>query len=461
MEDSKLNFYNRLAELSKIEDKNIFREGLFGLELENQRITLTGDLALTPHPAVFGDKGSNPRITTDFSESQIEMITPPCESPEEVYYALMNIAQEVRKGIGEERLWPLSMPPRLPEEELIPIARYQDQEKAREKYRQELALRYGKKMQMISGLHYNFSLGDKLIDILYKQQSIKIDKKEFIDNLYFDMIRNFLRYRWLLIYLYGASPTYDPSYESVVERELETVRKCCPECCQNSINYLKNATSIRVSRFGYSGSRQRKHKVYFNCLCEYKSKMKNMMERKVIQKESEFYSPIRPKQVLQEGETQLEAIEKRGVKYIEVRILDINPYEPIGIGLGQLRFLHVFLMFCLLERSKSISSKELKKINANHHIVALNGRDPSIEVYDYKFGKSSLKNLGLNIFAKLEQIAREMDSGTEGAKYLESVLYEREKLIDNSKLISARIVREMQQNNESFLDFGLRLTEER
>ena len=142
-------------------------------------------------------------------------------------------------------------------------------------------------------------------------------------------------------------------------------------------------------------------------------------------------------------------------------MLDINPYEPIGIGLGQLRFLHVFRMFCLLERSKSISSKELKKINANHHIVALNGRDPSIEVYDYKFGKSSLKNLGLNIFAKLEQIAREMDSGTEGAKYLESVLYEREKLIDNSKLISARIVREMQQNNESFLDFGLRLTEER
>jgi glutamate--cysteine ligase len=185
------------SEISKSflkDDKgNLLVEGNFGLEIECQRVLSSGDLALTPHPPVFGDKTKNPRITTDFSESQIEMITTTFNSVEEVYEELNTINLEVESSIGNELLWPLSMPPKLPDEECIPIACFSDSENGKnmEIYRKGLALRYGKKMQMISGIHYNFSFGEGMINYLYKKFGNKKDKRLFTDEIHFGLARNF------------------------------------------------------------------------------------------------------------------------------------------------------------------------------------------------------------------------------------------------------------------------------
>ncbi len=476
------NFFEISEQFLNDDKSRLLSQGYFGVERESQRITSYGDLALTPHPQVFGDKAENPRITTDFSESQIEMITPPFRTVEEVYDSLKQIYAEVENGIKDELLWPISMPPRLPDEELIPIARFSDSEEGRlkEVYRNGLATRYGKKMQMISGLHYNFSFDDEMIDFLYERFGKGKKKQTFINNMYFALARNFLRYRWMLIYLFGASPFCDPTYYSVIYKELEVVQKCCQDCCDVIKNFNKYATSLRVSRFGYSNSIQRKYFVYYNSLNEYIQKLQKMMTTKsskylklglynrdtqiqlngnVLQKESEFYSSVRVKQNINKGETQLDALAKRGVKYLEVRILDINPFEKQGISVEQLKFLQVFMLYCLFEKSDDITAHELEKINTNHHLTALFGRKKNLMLYRYDNGKIPMKEFGEKIFEKLFYIAKLMDTSTGESKYKQCVENEYKKLIDLSLLPSERINREMKENNENYLKFGLRQVE--
>jgi glutamate--cysteine ligase len=338
-------------------------------------------------------------------------------------------------------------------------------------------LRYGKKMQMISGIHYNFSFSESTLDYLYEQFGNGREKRVFIDDMYFALTRNFLRYRWLLIYLFGASPSYDSTYYSVICKELKIVQKCCPDCCDPNENLNQFATSLRVSRFGYSNTLQRRHNVYFNSLEEYTRKLQKMMAKaslkylklglfkdgkqvqlngNVLQKESEFYSSIRLKQNIFKEETQLDALAKRGVKYLEVRILDINPFEKLGMSLNQLYFLQVFMLYCLFEQSDNITAGELKKINTNHHLAALFGRKKDLALSSYDGGEITLKNFGERIFEKLRYIAKLMDKATEDCKYQKSIQGEYQKLMDISLLPSEKIFQEMQGNNESFLAFGIR-----
>ncbi len=275
------NFYEMMRLFSNSDKSRLLIKGNFGLELESQRITPLGDLALTPHPLIFGDKCQNPRITTDFAESQVEMITPPYGSVSEAYVSLQEIRTEVEYGIQDEMLWPLSMPPRLPSEEQIPIARFSDSKIGRDKeiYRRGLALRYGKKMQMISGIHYNFSFSDELLDYLCGQYGYGNEKREFIDRMYFALSRNFLRNRWLLIYLFGASPFCDPTYYSVIEKELKVITQYCTYCCDAVKDLYQYTTSLRVSRFGYSNTSQNSYNVFFNNLKEYTHKLRQMLKK--------------------------------------------------------------------------------------------------------------------------------------------------------------------------------------
>lgn len=453
-------------------------EGNFGLEKECQRVYSSGYLALTPHPPLFGDKTKNPRITTDFSESQIEMITATFNSAEEVYNELSTISHEVESGIGDELLWPFSMPPKLPDEDHIPIARFPGSENGKnmEIYRKGLAVRYGKKMQMISGIHYNFSFSDCMIDYLYKKFGNRKDKRSFIDEIHFGLARNFLRYRWVLIYLFGASPFCHPTYHSVINRELEIIQKCCPSCAGIIENFNQYATSLRVSRFGYSNS-LKNEKMYFNSLEEYSTKLRKMMSTKdekyskigiyrngsqiqlnenVLQKENEFYSSIRLKQAVEEGETPLDALEKRGVKYVEVRILDLNPFEKMGLSIEQMNFLQVFMLFCLFEESPPITEDEHTKMNLNHQLVSLFGRKKDLMLQKYDKKEISLKSWGEEIFKRLKIIADLMCMGTGDNKYILSVEKEHQKLLDMSLLPSEMINMEMKENNENFLEFGTR-----
>ncbi|UWG96375.1 glutamate--cysteine ligase [Dehalobacter sp. DCM] len=492
--------FDEVRQLFAYNNKNrLLREGNFGLELESQRITASGQLALTPHPAQFGDKTINSRITTDFAESQVEMITPPYPSVREAYAALQAIWKEVDEGIGDELLWPLSMPPRLPDEDRIPIARFADTAYGRDKetYRRGLALRYGKKMQMISGIHYNFSLSHELLDYLYGEygnpntlsdshacedkntvdQEKDRGRREFVDQIYFALARNFLRSRWLLIYLFGASPYCDSSYLSVIKKELEVIKKNCP-CCREGIPDLyQYTTSLRVSRFGYSNTYQNRYSVFFNNLGEYTEKVREMLEQEnpdytrlgfrennlpvqlngnILQTESEFYSSIRVKQNVRKGETQLKALVERGVDYIEIRMLDLDPFEKVGISLSGLHFLQVFMMYCLFEHSDSITADELKQINANHHLTALYGRKNGLMLHRYDGKMISLREFGEKIFGKLAAIAGLMDKNTGNSLYRQSVRKEYAKLTDITRLPSSRIAREMMAHEESLLMFGLR-----
>ncbi len=478
------NFDQALKLFSSDDRACMLNGGYFGIERETQRITPKGELALTPHPAVFGDKEENTRITTDFSESQIEMITPTLESVEEAYESLKEIFTEVEKGIKEEFLWPLSMPPKLPTEEMIPVAVFKQTKEGREKtaYRNGLAYRYGKKMQMISGIHYNFSFKESMIQTLHERFGGNNSYINFKNEMYMAITRNFLRYRWLLIYLFGASPNYDATFSSVIEQELKIVEKCCPESTALLHNFNQKATSLRVSRFGYSDINGGKINIYFNDLDEYMAKLKKMINTKskkyskidekmgdkgiqlnknILQKESEFYSTIRLKQNTSPGETQLSALEERGVKYLEVRLLDINPYEKTGITLQQLHFLQVFMLYCLFERSPKISQYEFERINSNHHMTALFGRMEDLLLYGNELKILPLKEFGRIIFDKLQIIADLMDKAGRERKYSKSVAAEYAKLVDLSLLPSERIQREMRETNTDFINYGLKLINEK
>lgn len=473
------NFKDLVKIFSNNENQKLLVQGHWGLEKETLRILYSGKLSLSPHPKDFGDKLSNPHITTDFSESQLELITPPFKSIKETFDFLKNLQRKVENILNNELLWPLSMPPKLPEEKIIPIAKFNTTPEGKENeiYRKGLSLRYGKKMQMISGIHYNFSFSAEFLEFLYQQENSNIQKQKFVNDLYFSLGRNYLRYKWLLIYLFGASPSFDPSFCSVLAKELEVIKHCCPQCCNCIDNYEQYATSLRVSRFGYSSTIQRQYSVSYNNLSEYIIGLRTLLntpckeyldlgtsindERvqlnsNILQKESEFYSPIRFKQNLRKGENSLDALEIRGIKYIEIRIIDLNPFEKISLSLSQLYFLHVFMIFCLFEQNRYIDNNELEKINLNHHLVALSGRKPDLMLYDYNGKITSLKNIGNKIFEKLEIIASIMDIATNNNYYTKSVLTEKQKISNISLLPSSIIQKEMKEHNETFLDFGLR-----
>jgi glutamate--cysteine ligase len=472
----------------------------FGLEKENQRVLSNGELALTQHPMEFGDKLENERITTDFSESQIEIITPPCNSAEEVYEELMRINTEVENSIGDELLWPLSMPPKLPDEDNIPIATFADTEngKYKEIYRKGLAIRYGKKMQMISGIHYNFSFGEGMINYLYKKFGENTDKHLFNNQIHFQVARNFLRYSWILIYLFGASPSCHQSYFSVINKEIDVIHDCCPRCAKiiknadantltednnpNKFSHVcvaqmnKYATSLRVSRFGYSNSLKSMN-IYFNSLEEYSEKIRKMistedeeylklglyqdgsqiqLNRNILQNENEFYSSIRLKQPLKSGETPLDALENRGVEYVELRILDLNPFEKLGLSLEQMKFIHIFMLFCLFEPSPLMTEIEHSNINANHHLVSLFGRKENLKLQNYDNKTVTLKSWAEELFEKFITIANFIYTSTGDNNYIKTVEKEKLKLNDISLLPSERINREMESNNENYLEFGIK-----
>jgi glutamate--cysteine ligase len=471
--------FSQISGLFSNDKSSLLLDGKWGIEKESQRVRASGELALTRHPSAFGDKLENPHVTTDFSESQIELATSPFGSVEEAYEHLIKLQLQVEKELGEELLWPLSMPPRLPAEEDILIARFGDspEGKEREIYRSGLALRYGKKMQMICGIHYNFSFGTEMLDYLYSLFGNGKEKRTFTDELYFALTRNFLRYRWLLIYLFGASPTIDSTYYSVICRELKLIENCYPEFCIPNFNYEQYATSLRVSRFGYSSSVQGKNGLYFNSLEEYIKEIRKLLSTKsrkfmklgtykngkqiqlndnMLQKENEFYSSIRLKQNTEIGETQLDALEKRGVQYTEIRILDLNPFEKAAISLNQLYFLQVFMLFCLFEKSEYIRERELREMNRNHHLVSLLGRKQKLVLYKYDKGPEALKDWAEEIFKKLKSIAFIMDMADQDNKYQDCVDQEYKKVLDPSLLPSALIRKEMEERRESYMDFGIR-----
>ena len=338
----------------------------FGIEREGQRVDLAGNLAKTDHPAIFGDRSYHPYIQTDFSETQTEMITPVTDSIPELFQYLAAVYDVTARSIPkEEMIWPLSMPPALPEkDEEIIIAKLKNFEDVL--YRRYLAKEYGKRKQMVSGIHFNFEFGDELLRTLFSHQEEFQDFSEFKTELYLKTARNFLRYRWMITYLLGASPMSEKNYFINESHPQEPVR------------------SIRNSALGYTNHPN--VKVSYASMKQYLADIERMIEEGKLSEEKEFYTPLRFR-----GGKKVADLAKTGVRYIELRNIDLNPYARLGINPEQVRFLQLFLMYMLWTEEKEDSDQWVAEGTTRNNKVAL--EQPSDQTEFHQEGREILEGM--------------------------------------------------------------------
>ena len=346
----------------------------FGIEREGQRVDLAGNLAKTDHPAIFGDRSYHPYIQTDFSETQTEMITPVTDSIPELFQYLAAVYDVTARSIPkEEMIWPLSMPPALPEkDEAIIIAKLKNFEDVL--YRRYLAKEYGKRKQMVSGIHFNFEFGDELLRTLFSHQEEFQDFSEFKTELYLKTARNFMRYRWMITYLFGASPMSEKNYFLDESHPQEPVR------------------SIRNSALGYTNHPN--VKVSYASMKQYLADIERMIEEGKLSEEKEFYTPLRFR-----GGKKVADLATTGVRYIELRNIDLNPYARLGINPEQVRFLQLFLMYMLWTEEKEDCDQWVAEGTTRNNKVAL--EQPS--------GQTEFHQEGREILEGMKQMLVELD----------------------------------------------------
>ncbi|MGS6484384.1 bifunctional glutamate--cysteine ligase GshA/glutathione synthetase GshB [Enterococcus faecium] len=338
----------------------------FGIEREGQRVDLAGNLAKTDHPAIFGDRSYHPYIQTDFSETQTEMITPVTDSIPELFQYLAAVYDVTARSIPkEEMIWPLSMPPALPEkDEAIIIAKLKNFEDVL--YRRYLAKEYGKRKQMVSGIHFNFEFGDELLRTLFSHQEEFQDFSEFKTELYLKTARNFMRYRWMITYLFGASPMSEKNYFLDESHPQEPVR------------------SIRNSALGYTNHPN--VKVSYASMKQYLADIERMIEEGKLSEEKEFYTPLRFR-----GGKKVADLATTGVRYIELRNIDLNPYARLGINPEQVWFLQLFLMYMLWTEEKEDCDQWVAEGTTRNNKVAL--EQPSDQTEFHQEGREILEGM--------------------------------------------------------------------
>jgi len=432
-----------------------------GIEKESLRVRPDGALAATPHPAALGSALTHPHVTTDFSEAQLELITGVHTGVDACLAELQHIHQFVYRHIGDEVLWCASMPCSLPHERAIPIARYGTSNVARAKtvYRIGLAYRYGRRMQTISGLHYNFSL---------PETAWPLPGIGSQNEAYFGLIRNFRRHGWLLLYLFGASPAVCASF---VQGRAHGLRELA-----SGTLYLPHATSLRMGRLGYLSEAQDSLAVSYNDLESYTASLYDALTRpyppyasigirdgadyrqlatSLLQIENEFYSAIRPKRVIRPGERPLHALRERGVQYVEVRAMDLDPFAAIGITAETARFLDVFLLHCLLTDSPPDTPQEIEAIGRNKQLVAARGREPGLRL-DRDRQLVELREWAGQVLAECRPIAVALDGARGGSAHAAALAAAVGALDDPSSLPSARVLGEMQERYDgSYFHFAL------
>lgn len=432
--------------LKIIKDESLedyFIKANFGLEKENVRVTESGNLALTPHPKAFGDREKNAYIKTDFSESQLEMVTPICNTLEEVYSFICNLNKVVSLEIMKngEFLWPQSNPPILPREEEIPIAKLSNRED--ELYRENLSYKYGKKKQVISGIHYNFSFKEEFIKLLYKELKVEKDFREFKDDIYLRMARNFQKYHWLLIYLTGASPVFHESYIDEIKEEGEKLGE--------DSYYIKDDTSLRNSSYGYKNKKD--YYVSYNSIGEYASDIKNLVKDKEIQSIKEYYNPIRLKSL--GSEDMLESLLHKGIDYLEVRLLDLDPLSIQGVSKETLYLVHLFMIYTLLKENKEITYKDQEEFFKNHDMVALKGRNEDAVIHENGV-PVLLKDKGREILSEMDEIVEILFSNNEEFKNV--IKRALEKINNPHDIISEKLIKDIKE--EGYINFHMRLAKE-
>ncbi|MGN1401353.1 MAG: bifunctional glutamate--cysteine ligase GshA/glutathione synthetase GshB, partial [Bacillus sp. (in: firmicutes)] len=364
----------------------------FGIEREGLRVNTDGSLSLTPHPAVFGDKKDNPYITTDFSESQLEFITPAFGKASDAVDFLDSLYNIAALELRDELIWPQSMPTKTPDDTEIPIAVFSTNKKD-EEYREYLENKYGGKKQLISGIHVNFSFGDDLLQMLYRKSDSKATFREFKDSLYLKVTRNYMRYHWLLVYTLGAANTLHKTYEQQCIESLQ-------EISQDTYTD-ETATSYRNSRCGY----QNKEFIQldYSSLEQYIESVTRNIKNGVIKSIRELYSQIRLK--AKGSVYSPEQILKNGVEYMEIRTIDINPFEKSGLSTDDLNFIHLFLLYCLEKEEIPYTNWQVES-EQNSKEVAAHGQNTQLLLI--RDGSSiSMESWGLEIINELKEMNRQ------------------------------------------------------
>lgn len=462
-------FEARLAALAAGQP-GLLQAGLRGVEKECLRVTPDGHVARTGHPGALGSALTNHYITTDYSEALIEFITPPQRSTPATLDFLTDIHQFAWPAIGTELFWPLSMPCRLRGEDDIPIARYGSANVARMKsvYRRGLGFRYGRYMQAIAGVHFNYSLPGDFWPAYAELERASGDVGALKSAAYLDVVRNVRRMDWLLLYLFGASPAVCRCFLPGGGPGLEPL--------DGATWFAPHATSLRMSDLGYKNASQAGLWISANSLEEYIGDLTRaihtpqpeferiglkvdgqwrQLNSNQLQIENEYYSTIRPKRTALSGERPTSALRRGGIEYLELRALDLDPFSPTGINVRELLFSEVFLVFCLLWDSPAISQAEHADIDFNHRAVARRGREPGL-VLRRQGREVAMQAWAQEILQAMAAVAALLDGGAPAG--YQAAVHECAALFATPEATpSARVLRELRSGGQSLVEFGLGL----
>ena len=445
--------------------------GKRGVEKESLRVTSDGYLAQTPHPQGLGSALTNRFITTDFSEALLEFVTPALGSTWEALQVVCDIHQFAYPQLGDELLWCASMPCRLPPADDIPLARYGNSNVGRMKtvYRRGLGHRYGRNMQTIAGVHFNYSLPETFWPAYRDLLGDDLAESEFRSTHYLGLIRNFRRFGWLVLYLFGASPALCKSFGggkalSMPELNAETW-------------YEPYGTSLRMSDLGYNNKTQAGITISLNRLDEYIRDLSEairtpepayekigiirngeyqQLSTNKLQIENEYYSPVRPKRVARSGERPTAALRRGGIEYVEIRSLDLSVSDPAGINQNAMRFIEAFLIYCLLEDSPPFDASSLEEALQNQSLTAKRGREPGLMLN--RDGKPvELLAWAREIVDKVAAVAELIDRQEEDGSYRDAVSVAAAHVADPDSTPSARLLQELRDAKASFFEFALDL----
>jgi glutamate--cysteine ligase len=466
----KQRFEKRLAAIVAA-NSDALHGGLKGVEKESLRVAADGSLSTRPHPVRLGSALTNRYVTTDFSEALLEFVTPAFPTTWEALQCICDIHQFTYSQLGDEMLWSASMPCLIPDDDDIPLAQYGTSNVGRMKtiYRRGLGYRYGRQMQVIAGVHFNYSLPQGFWPVYREVLDSDLTIEAFRSDQYLGLIRNFRRFGWLVLYLFGSSPALCKSFSGAASASLKSL---------NADSYFEPyATSLRMSDLGYSNKNQSRINISLNSLDEYVRDLSSaictpepsyeeigvkvndeyrQLNANLLQIENEYYSPVRPKRVARSGEQPTAALRRDGIEYVEIRSLDINPFDPAGINQNTMRFIEALLIYCALEDSPKLNDSSLDEINSNHTGAAKRGRDPEFRLM--RDGKPvTVASWADEILPKVLAVAEVIDGCEKSDSYAQSVRLMQELVANVEETPSARVLADLEETRSSFFEYSLSL----
>jgi glutamate--cysteine ligase len=448
---------------------SLIRRGLRGVEKESLRVLQTGKLAHTSHPRQLGAALTHPYLTTDYSESLPEFVTSALHSNWETLQFLCDLHAWAHRRLGDELLWPASMPCVLNADQDIPIAYYGTSNAGLMKtvYRRGLGHRYGRGMQAIAGVHFNYSLPSGFWPAYREHEGATELLQDFRSAGFMALVRNYRRHAWLVTYLFGASPALCKSFRPDGHELLTELDR--------ATWHAPFATSLRMSDLGYRNKTQGRLAISANSLGDYVAGLTTavttvepryaeigivvdgeyrQLNANILQIENEYYSAIRPKPSKASPHRPLVALRAHGVEYVEVRTLDLNLTDPVGVNQNQMRFIEALLIFCLLSDSPPIDSAEQQEIDHRDLSVAREGRRPGLKVVA-RSRERSLVDLGAELADAIGEVAQLLDENAEG--YVAAVEHAQAAFRDPAKTPSAGVLRDLERERATFFEYSLAL----